>query len=59
MDRLRLIDAFNRVVYQLNNGYLDISDGMCDDDEMELVRNAIKEYRHNHLDGVTVTLLDM
>ena len=58
MDQYRLIDAFNRVVDQLNNGYLDISDGMMDKDEMDLVRNAIEEYRLNHLNGVTLTLLD-
>ena len=51
MDRDRLIDAINRIEFQLDNGYLDISDGMMDDDEMAVVRDAINEYKLNHLKG--------
>ena len=59
MELGRLVDAYNRVVNQLNNGYLDISDDLgYDDDEMEIVRNAIDEYRINHLDGITITLVE-
>lgn len=59
MDQFRQIDAFNRIVSQLNNGYLDISDGPMDEDDMELVRSAIEEYRLNHLNGIVLTLLEL
>ena len=58
MDRLLEIDAFNRIVDQLNNGYLDISDNFHDDNEMQLVRIAIEEYGHNHLDGVVLRIVE-
>lgn len=41
-------DALNRIDAQLECGYLDISDGCCDDVEMYIVRKAIQEYKKNH-----------
>lgn len=40
-------DALNRIDSQLESGYLDISD-WPDEAEMNIVRDAITEYRANH-----------
>ena len=42
-----ILDALNRIEYQLENGYLDIH-WLSDEEEMYVVREALKEYRANH-----------
>lgn len=46
MDREEIIDALNYIIGQLKWGYLDL--GCCDEDELEVVEQAIKEYIINH-----------
>lgn len=47
MTHERLLYALKRIEKQLADGYLDITD-WPDEDEMEIVKAAIAEYRTNH-----------
>lgn len=40
-------DALVNIKYQLDNGYLDISE-VYDEEEMNIIRQAIEDYENNH-----------